>query len=538
MGESAARRRAWLLLSALVLFGCGEDADPEARSLIQPGVDVDVQGGSIHGEAEGSLRVFRGIPYAAPPLGDLRFRKTTPHPGWEGRLDTTAFGPGCPQNGNSTLNPVAETAEDCLTLNVWAHENRKDDALRPVMVYLHGGGFVSGAGSSPLYEASRIARRGDVVVVTLNYRLGALGFLATAELRAESPDGSVGNYGLLDQRAALGWIHDNIAIFGGDPTNVTLFGQSSGSVAICAQLAMAGSRDLVARAILQSGGGCADVRLLEDDPVTPGGTLGLGESFVRATPCADAQSPVECMRRLPLGDLLEAQQQVPANLFGNRSLGPSVDGVLLPAQPIEVLEDAPEARPLLTGSMSREFALFVVGGVVKAETEADYHQLTLGLTGDANRAADLESVFPLSDFDSVREAVVTLGSEAVYACPARALAAFTASRGAPAFNYEMRASVGGLAGAVGPAHGLDVPFVFGTLDASSLLTYDEQDRALSDTMIELWTHFATNSAPDTSSGWEPIRRGTLVLEEQGVRMVEDPSAGRCAKLEQLGLVPL
>ncbi len=540
MGErtTSLSRVATLLLGGILPLGCGSDDAGKAHSRVQPGVDVSVSSGPIHGEAADDLRIFRGIPYAAPPLADQRFRAPTPHAAWESPLDTTRFGPGCPQNGGSVLNPVESTAEDCLTLNVWAHRASGADALRPVMVYLHGGGFVSGAGSSPLYEASRMARRGDVVVVTLNYRVGALGFLAISELREESSDNSVGNYGLLDQRAALGWIRENIEIFGGDPHNVTLFGQSAGGVAICAQLAMPDSRALFDKAIIQSAGGCSDILHLQDDPRIAGGTLALGDAFLEASGCAGTKDPLACLRRLPVQELLDAQEQVPANFWGNRTLGPSVDGVSLAGEPLEVLRAAPEVSvPVLTGSMSQEMALFVFGNVVPAETEDDYHQVALGLMPDPAQATSLESVYPLTDFDSVREAVIAMGTEVSYACPSRAFAELFAARGAKAYNYEMRATVGGLAGAVGPGHGLDVPFVFGTLDASSLLSYDDQDRALSDEMIDLWTNFARAAEPHGTPEWQTVPRGSLILEEQNIHMETDPSNGRCGKLVELGLLP-
>ncbi|MEZ4369266.1 MAG: carboxylesterase family protein [Polyangiaceae bacterium] len=533
LGWLVCRSGAWLCV--LAVMGCGsEDPSPD-QAPIQPGVDVEVSSGPIHGEDAGELRVFRGIPYAAPPLAELRFRAPTPHAKWSQRLDVTQFGPGCPQSGGSVLNPVDETAEDCLTLNIWAHQNAKGDELRPVMVYLHGGGFVSGAGSSPLYESSRLATQGDVVVVTLNYRLGALGFLATPALVAESGIDSTWNNGLLDQRAALRWLQANIGVFGGDAQNVTLFGQSAGGVSVCAHLAMAESRALFSKGIIQSGGGCEDIRRLENDPLPPGGTLALGEAFLAATSCASDPNPIECLRGVSVDELLAAQEQVPANVWGNRALGPSVGGDELQAEPLQQLRGEPDvALPLLTGSMSAEMALFVFGNVVQAETEDDYQRVAEGLTGDSQKAEKLKTVYPLTQFASVREAVVVMGTEFAYACPARNLASLMASRGAPAFNYEMRATVGGLAGAVGAGHGLDVPFVFGTLDASSLIAYDAQDRALSDAMIEMWTNFARTGKP--GGEWQAVNQGSLILEEENFHMDIDPSAGRCQQLIQLGLL--
>src|SRR3712207_215533 len=211
--------------------------------------------GEVAGELGDGVHVFRGIPYARPPVGELRFRPPQPPEPWAGARPATAFGSIAMQSPSPLENlfGAAERpsmSEDCLYLNIWTPG--LDGARRPVMVWIHGGAFVTGSGSTPWYDGTRFAARGDVVVVTLNYRLGAFGFLHLADLIGESFVGS-GNAGILDQAAALAWVRDNIAAFGGDPENVTIFGESAGAMSVGTLLALPAARGLFQRAILQSG---------------------------------------------------------------------------------------------------------------------------------------------------------------------------------------------------------------------------------------------------------------------------------------------
>jgi len=224
---------------------------------------IQVEHGRISGlsSPDATVRVYKGIPFAAPPVGDLRWRPPQPPAEWEGVRACTQFGPRCPQRNfdeDSFWNTVewvdhTRQSEDCLYLNVWTPARESSDRL-PVMVWIHGGGLTSGSASQPLYDGTRMAKKG-VVVVTINYRLGPLGFLAHPELSKESPYGASGNYGILDQIAALKWIQKNIARFGGDPDRVTIFGESAGSRSVCALVASPLAKTLFHRAIGQSGGG-------------------------------------------------------------------------------------------------------------------------------------------------------------------------------------------------------------------------------------------------------------------------------------------
>jgi para-nitrobenzyl esterase len=214
---------------------------------------VKTDAGYLSGTNETDIRAYLGIPYAAPPTGYLRWRPPAAVKPWEGIRQAKEFVPACPQlvKGSSENQGLGNMSEDCLYLNVWAPAKSPEEKL-PVMVFIHGGAFVRGAGSLPLYNGSALARKG-VVVVTLNYRLGALGFLTHPELAKESPNNTSGNYGLLDQQAALRWVQNNIAAFGGDPAYVTVFGESAGAVSVISLLASPQSKGLYSQAIVESG---------------------------------------------------------------------------------------------------------------------------------------------------------------------------------------------------------------------------------------------------------------------------------------------
>src|SRR5690606_22015473 len=251
-----------------------------------------------------------GVPYAAPPLGPLRFAPPAAPEPWTEVRDASQVGSIC-------LQPTGAGAEDCLTLNVYRPAQRDPSAALPVMVWIHGGSFVIGAGSG--YDPRRLVEENGIVVVTLNYRLGVLGFMAHPALTAESPEGLSGDYGLMDQQAALRWVRDNIAAFGGDPAQVTIQGQSAGGASVCAQLASPPAAGLFARAVIQSAS-CASAPLALAEA--------QGTALASALGCGDAASVAECLRALPANALAAAATGA---LFG-----PIVGGEFLPEAPFAV----------------------------------------------------------------------------------------------------------------------------------------------------------------------------------------------------------
>jgi para-nitrobenzyl esterase len=234
-----------LVAAASLAFGVqrGDAAAPAAKTSTGP----------ITGEERDGVRSFKGIPFAALPVGELRWKPPQQTPPWTEPRACVEFGPACPQQGKDLYGPVGEMNEDCLYLNVWTPATEDGVGRRPVMFWIHGGGFLFGSGGKPVYDGAELAKRGGVVVVTCNYRLGPFGFLAHPALTAESPQHTSGNYGLLDQIAALQWVQQNIGAFGGDPGCVTIFGQSAGGVSVCALMASPLAKGMFHRAIVHSG---------------------------------------------------------------------------------------------------------------------------------------------------------------------------------------------------------------------------------------------------------------------------------------------
>ena len=251
---------------------------------------VQTATGTVRGKVEWDHRLFAGIPYAAPPVGPLRFRPPAPAPAWDGIRDATEPGPRCIQDPSADPEFGKQSDEDCLSLNVWTPAMK--GSPRPVMVWIHGGSFTGGSGK--IYDGRWLVSRGDVIVVTINYRLGTLGFLAHPAL---GPPGDVGNYGLQDQQAALRWVRDNIANFGGDPDKVTVAGESAGGMSVCDHLVAPGSKGLFRAAIIQSApcGAQADLPTAEQRSVDYAAEVG----------CGDPKTAADCLRALPLDKLRE-----------------------------------------------------------------------------------------------------------------------------------------------------------------------------------------------------------------------------------------
>src|SRR5690242_16919342 len=317
----------------------------------QEGPAVSIATGQLRGAAAGSGAVFKGIPFAAAPVGDLRWREPAPAKAWTGVLDGTKFSARCIQNGQ-------DVSEDCLYLNVWTPE-WPAKSRRPVMVWIHGGGNFAGSGSEANFDGEALARRG-VILVTANYRLGVFGFFAHPELTAESPHHASGNYGLLDQIAALKWVRDNIARFGGDPRNVTIFGESAGSLDINVLMTSPLAKGLYTRLIGESG------------PVVAPPSLAEGEKKGRSVASGLKADSLKALRAIPAQDLQKATAQ--GLQFLGPLLGVVVDGWVLPRAPFQVFQAGQEPRvDLLLGSNARELTrpFFPVAGM-KEGIEADF----------------------------------------------------------------------------------------------------------------------------------------------------------------------
>jgi para-nitrobenzyl esterase len=432
----------------------------------------------VQGEAEGTVddgvRLFYGLPFAEPPVGDLRWRAPVPASSWAGTLDATGAPPVCPQ-----VIPILESEtgqEDCLYLSVHAPVEATPTDPRPVMVWVHGGGFAVGNGLQN--DGSRLAREDDVVVVNINYRLGQLGFLAHSALGAESPDEASGNYGLMDQTAALRWVRGNIAEFGGDPENVTIFGESAGAFSVCSHLASVQSDGLFHKAILQSGS-CE-----RPWPTLPAAEA-QGDAFASALECDAEADVLGCMRAKSADQVLAALPPAPNFGFApsdgaTGSWGPVFDGSFFTEQPSEAFASGRFNQvPTIIGFTREEARLFVWLGEISdppLEVTADNYVELIAhfLGGDAELAARAANEYPLEDYSEPAVALAAVATDTVFRCPGKEEAAKLAAR-VPTYLYQFEFPDGHsqlevalpFIDAAPPSyplaafHGADIPYVFG-----------------------------------------------------------------------------
>ncbi|MEH6758745.1 MAG: carboxylesterase family protein [Parasphingorhabdus sp.] len=433
--------------------------------------------GRLAGATDGLVERFLNIPYAAAPTGPLRWRAPQAAPGWRGVRDASVIGPACPQTVRPPLiaGGIAEKqSEDCLQLNIWRPKGARD---LPVMVWMHGGAHVIGSGTFPVFDGSAFAQQG-VILVTINYRLGPLGYFAHPALTAASPqEEAIGNYGLMDQLATLRWVQANIASFGGDPQQVTLFGESAGAIALSTILANREAKGLFARAIVQSGVGLTDLRILADEEKR-------GLAFAESAG-ALASASADDLRALPVAALVAAgKTRAPGAM-----IGPFIDGKLVRESPWRTMARAePVDVPLMVGANSNEASVILAMGVPPAAALA-----FLGEDTGVGRAAYGAG---LADDELARQVL----GDAWFVAPARWLAGRT-QHGAPSYLYHFDYVAEGRRDRVqGAAHGSEIPYVFGTLDYLASLTgsVSAADRRFSAELSSCWVAFAKSGVPRCS----------------------------------------
>jgi para-nitrobenzyl esterase len=487
-----ARAATGALAAALLLAGCSAGT-PSGPGHV--GDLVRVEQGELLGRADGDIVRFQGVPYAAPPVGPLRWRAPRPPDPWTGVRSAVAAGPRCAQRAVAPDVPhatAASTTEDCLTLNVTVPAGAGPTARLPVLVWVHGGGFSAGAGGD--YDPRRLVEAGPLVVVTVNYRLGALGFLALPGL----PDS--GAFGLLDQQQALRWVQRNAAAFGGDPGNVTLAGESAGADSVCSQLAAPAAAGLFRRVVLQSGG-CGAANLTE--VIRPGtGPAGdtwkplaraeaIGTRAAAQLGCPDPATAPACLRALPVERVLDA----------GAYWSPAVGTPTLPARPSDlVASGALPAVPVLAGTTRDEGTLFTDQFYDRAGDPLTADRLTAQLIAAAGRRArDATRAYPPAGRTPGRAWAATITDRA-YACTGLATYRGLGGR-TPLFAYEFAdptapsafdALPPGLAG--GATHGAEVPYLFDLVPGQPALTADQ--RALSELMVRAWARFAATGDPN------------------------------------------
>ncbi|HET8748475.1 MAG TPA: carboxylesterase family protein [Ramlibacter sp.] len=454
-------------------------------------VTVAVREGTLRGRRAGEGAVFLGIPYAAPPVGTLRWRAPQPARPWEGVRDALAFGPDFPQAANNRLRAPRQD-EDCLYLNVWTPAPDPQAKL-PVLVWIHGGGFTGGSGSDLRSDGELLAAEG-AVVVTLNYRSGLFGFLAHSALSREAREGVSGNYGLLDQLAALAWVRANIAAFGGDPARVTAFGVSAGSASISLLLAAPRAQGAFDRAILHSPGAGRPLATLEEAE-RAGTRLG---------------ADLEALRALPAGEVLARTALLnPAvrGLTTPRVLRPIRDGWLLPQDERPAFQAGRMHRmPLIVGSNADEGTLLTRSWPV--DTLAAYRAQVEANFGAA--AVEAAALYPAQADGDARAAVAAMFADTQFNYGTRLLAQCMAAREPRTFKYlfERRRPHQ----ADGPHHGEEVAHAFGNVDAAppgEQADFDAVDEALSRTMRRYWVGFAASGDPNGSGlpRWDAYRPG-------------------------------
>lgn len=480
--------------------------------------------GALAGTVEDNgILSFKGVPFARPPVGDLRWKPPQPLDPWQGVRDATAFGPA-PLQQRLTAGALTSLGfgaderqdEDCLYLNIWTPAL---DGARPVLVWITGGAFFLGSGSQPLYDGRFLARRGDAVVVTINYRLGSFGFLHGRSLCGDALDAS-GNEGLLDQIAALRWVREHIAAFGGDPRNVTVFGESAGGISIGQLLGMEAARGAFDRAILQSGA-VSDPRPAADAAAY---TRELLDAFGIA-PAAAAK-----LREVPAQEILAFQSKAlmaGAGVFGSGPrFGPVLDGEVIarPAR-VSVAQGSAQGIPVIAGTLLEEMTLFIAAdqSMATLTEEGLISRLSPMLGEAAPRAVDAYRRARAARGWSVtpRDLFVAITTDSVFRIPAIRLLEAQAQNGTPAFAYLMdwRSPIAG--GALGATHALDLPFTFGTIEHAGLHAFTGEGPAvqrLSSAIMDAWLSFARTGTPAAPGlpDWPPYdldRRPTLRLGE-------------------------
>ena len=467
-----------LILGMLVTMTL-HTAHSQTAALLQD--PIALKSGKIRGVTQPGMHIYRGIPFAAPPVGNLRWKPPQPMAPWEGVRDCTVFGPACPQPKQALLPINADgQSEDCLYLNVWTPAKAAADRL-PVMVWIHGGGCTTGAGSLPIYDGSNLARQG-VVLVSINYRLGPFGFFAHPLLSAESPQGVSGNYGFLDQIAALQWVRDNIAAFGGDPGCVTIFGESAGSASVARLLISPPAKGLFHRAIAESGG-IGRSRFLREG-VKP--MEQVGEEIARTLGCADLAG----LRAKTADELLQASNPA-QGLFGKgNKFGWIVDGWAIPDDP-GVLYAAGKFSdvPLLIGTNANEGSIFLA-------QLPNLNLATYRMTVKALFGADADAVlklFPVERDEDVRPAMERLTTVFAFVADARAIARMKSKGQKQAYLYHFTRVPPALGTrGLGAAHGIEIPYVFDNLPRFMRA----EDRQLAATMSACWVQFAKTGDPN------------------------------------------
>lgn len=478
-----------------LLTGCAREES------IEEGLDAEVAGERLAGvwaDRQNGIVAFKGVPFAAPPLGELRWKPPAAHEPRTGVQRAQEFGPRCAQSeagqdlagaivddlggDTSQLPEAGASGEDCLYLNVWT-PSISIDAKRPVMVWLHGGSNRWGGGDEPRYDGTALARRG-VVVVTLNSRLGLFGYLAHRALSSESGRGSSGNYGLFDQIAALEWVQSNIEAFGGDPGRVTLFGGAAGAVDLFYLMISPLAEGLFHQAIAQSGSLSTEPRILAEEELRG---VRLQEIFE----LQDSNDVLRDLRAIPAGRLLEVAA---SHLNEELDSSPVADGWAVPDFPGRLFANgAQHVVPLIVGSNADEWS--TLGRYSQPVTAAGFNGWLASHWGAlAGRA---RALYPAVGNEQIAASVARWQTDRWFTCPARFVADSMARASGPAFLYEFTRAIPEAAErSLGAYHGSEVAYAFDNLAAESWIPHQPEDQALAESMADYWVQFAATGDPN------------------------------------------
>jgi para-nitrobenzyl esterase len=506
MSSPSTRRKSWpgparwslaIVVALLALTAGPGPAQATARGPAAPLV-VRTDDGAVRGLASGGAREFLGIPYAAPPVGRLRWRPPQPAGRWRGIRDATKTGSQCAQPGGAILSdPTASTSENCLYLNVYTPATAGTGRL-PVMVWIHGGGFTGGAGS--LYDGAVLAAREHVIVVTINYRLGIFGFLALTSLDKEGGPSSSGDYGLMDQQAALRWVRRNAAAFGGNSRDVTIFGQSAGGLSVCDNMASPAAAGLFTRGIAESG-------CLTPTPSRQA-TEQRDEALATQLGCTDAATAATCLRNKPAAELVAAEGTSPVPATG---WGPVPGNAILPAAPATAFATGRYTHvPLLQGTNADE-GRFLVGfefdALGKPLTAAEYPAAIQALFG-ASLTPPILAHYPLSAYPSPDLALAAVETDGGVSCPALQADDLLSASGV--YGYEFAdpdpPDPFGITFSfpLGSAHSTEIEYVFQTMPDIGISPrpnnitppFTPAQLALSDQIMGYWARFAATGDPN------------------------------------------
>ncbi len=478
---------------------------------------VETASGLVKGKADEDTGTcsWKGIPYAAPPVGELRFRAPEPAEQWEGVREAYEFGDRCMQKGlmESVNADKGDMSEDCLYLNIWGP---RKSGVFPVMVWIHGGGYTGGTGGSEFYQGDRLSETGDLVVVTINYRLNAFGFLALPALAKEDEHESAGSYGSLDQVAALRWVHENIAKFGGDPGNVTIFGESAGGWSVCTMVATPLAKGFFQRAILESGGCLASTSMEKG--------FEQGRDAVREVGCDP--DDLACLRSKDATEILD---KMVGGMLEGFNYVPRHDGYLLLDSPLAMIQSGEFNNvSFMAGSNRDEVTALLSLSPLIAPRKKNRARKIFGK--DADKVMEL---YPVSEYKKPKHAYGEASTDASLACPTYDSMAAVAAYQPQAYYYRFEFDDMRFGKYIGALHAMEIPFVFNSLDRSPMnLLYPKKKLADAQKLVPIiqgyWINFAKTGDPNGPDlpKWKPFRPDDQRVQILDVNVRNEPVSER------------